>query len=154
MNFGLLSAVVMFCCANASAQSVIPVSTGNADGFDVFVPISRYLGNGDAEKLSAWFSNSVEITILGESNTCSCSQARQILKSFYAAYTPRSFDVTHKASQGNMKYAIGELKAGACGKLGRADPRKPLPEGRRRDVCGHCLPLYEEQLLRHPSIEN
>ena len=65
MNFGLLSAVVMFCCANASAQSVIPVSTGNADGFDVFVPISRYLGNGDAEKLSAWFSNSVEITILG-----------------------------------------------------------------------------------------
>ena len=112
MNFGLLSAVLMFCCANASAQSVIPVSTGNADGFDVFVPISRYLGNGDAEKLSAWFSNSVEITILGESNTCSCSQARHILKSFYAAYTPRSFDVTHKASQGNMKYAIGELKAG------------------------------------------
>ena len=63
-------------------------------------------------ELSAWFSSSVEITILGESNTCSCSQARQILKSFYAAYTPRSFDVTHKASQGNMKYAIGELKAG------------------------------------------
>ena len=112
MNFGLLSAVVMFCCANASAQSVIPVSTGNADGFDVFVPISRYLGNGDAEKLSAWFSNSVEITILGESNTCSCSQARQILKSFYASYTPRSFEITHKASQGNVKYAIGNLKAG------------------------------------------
>lgn len=102
----------MLCAANVSAQSVIPVSSSGSDGFDVFVPVSRYLGNGDAEKLSAWFSNSVEITILGESNTCSRSQAKQILKSFYASYTPRSFEVTHKASQGNMKYAIGQLKAG------------------------------------------
>ncbi len=109
---GLLSAVMMFCCANVSAQNVVPASMGSAEGFDVFVPISKYLGNGDAEKLSAWFSNSVEITILGESNTCSRSQARQILKSFYTAYTPRSFEITHKASQGNMKYAIGDLKAG------------------------------------------
>ncbi len=112
MGLGLLSAVVMLCCGNVSAQSVIPASMGSSDGFDVFVSISRYLGNGEADKLSAWFSNSVEITILGESNTCSRSQARQILKSFYASYTPRSFEVTHKASQGNMKYAIGNLKAG------------------------------------------
>ena len=112
MSLGLLSAVVMMCCENVYAQSVVPASMGGGDGFDVFVPISRYLGNGEAEKLSAWFSNSVEITILGESNTCSRSQARQILKSFYASYTPRSFEITHKASQGNMKYAIGNLKAG------------------------------------------
>ncbi len=112
MSLGLLSAVVTLCCGNISAQSVIPASMGGSDGFDVFVPISRYLGSGEEQKLSAWFSNSVEITILGESNTCSRPQARQILKSFYASYTPRSFEITHKASQGNMKYAIGKLKAG------------------------------------------
>ena len=113
VGIGLLSAVIMLCCGpKASAQSVIPASMGGAEGFDVFVPIARYLGNGDAEKLSAWFSGSMEITILGESNTCSRSQAKQILKSFYTSYTPRSFEVTHKASQGNVKYAIGNLKAG------------------------------------------
>lgn len=112
MSLGLLSAVMALCCGNISAQSVIPASMGGSDGFDVFVPISRYLGSGEAEKLSAWFSNSVEITILGESNTCSRSQARQILKSFFASYTPRSFEISHKASQANMKYAIGNLKAG------------------------------------------
>ncbi len=111
-SLGLLSAVVALCCGNISAQSVIPASMGGSDGFDVFVPIARYLGNGDAEKLSAWFSNNIEITILGESNTCSRPQARQILKSFYTSYTPRSFELTHKASQGNVKYAIGNLKAG------------------------------------------
>ena len=113
VSIGLLSAVIMLCCGpQASAQSVIPASMGCSEGYDVFVPIARYLGNGDAEKLAAWFSGSMEITILGESNTCSRPQARQILKSFYASYTPRSFEITHKASQGNVKYAIGNLKAG------------------------------------------
>ncbi len=104
----------MLCCAHfsASAQAVVPVSGAQSSVFDVFVPISRYLGNGDAEKLSAWFSNNVEISILGESNTCSRSQARQILKSFYASYTPRSFEITHKVSQANSNYALGHLKAG------------------------------------------
>ncbi len=112
LRLGLLGTVLMLCCGTVSAQSAVPVSAAGGDGFDVFVPISRYLGNGEADNLSAWFSNNVEITILGESNTCSRPQARQILKSFFAAYTPRSFEVSHKASQGNMKYAVGDLKAG------------------------------------------
>ena len=39
-------------------------------------------------------------------------QAREILRSFFEANTPRSFTVTHKASESNKKYLIGLLNAG------------------------------------------
>ena len=40
------------------------------------------------------------------------AQAKQILKTFFDAYTPRSFDITHTAERANMKYALGNLNAG------------------------------------------
>lgn len=81
-------------------------------GYDVFNPIAKYLGLGDAEKLSAWFSDNLEITIFSDSNDSSRNQARQIMKSFFNSYTPRSFQITHKAGRSNMKYALGTLNAG------------------------------------------
>ena len=33
------------------------------NSYDVFQPIAKYIGQGDAEKLSAWFSENLEITI-------------------------------------------------------------------------------------------
>lgn len=81
-------------------------------GYDVFNPISKYLGVGDADKLSAWFSDNLEVTIFSSSNDSSRNQARQIMKSFFRSYTPRSFEITHKAGRPNMKYALGTLNAG------------------------------------------
>lgn len=81
-------------------------------GYDVFHPISKYFGRGDAEKLSAWFSDNLEITVFSDSNDSSRNQAKQILKSFFNSYTPRSFEITHKAGRSNMKYALGTLNAG------------------------------------------
>ena len=82
------------------------------NGYDVFNPISKYMAMGDAEKLSAWFSDNLEITIFSDSNDSSRNQARQIVKSFFRSYTPRSFEITHKAGRSNMKYALGILNAG------------------------------------------
>lgn len=81
-------------------------------GYDVFNPIAKYLAMGDAEKLSAWFSDNLEVTIFSDSNDSSRNQARQIVKSFFRSYTPRSFEITHKAGCSNMKYALGTLNAG------------------------------------------
>ncbi len=50
--------------------------------------------------------------MISSTNDSSKNQARQILKSFFDNYTPRSFDITHKASRANMKYALGLLNAG------------------------------------------
>ena len=99
----LIAALLCFFNAGVSAQE---------SGYDVFVPISKYLALGDADKLSAWFSDNLEVTIFSDSNDSSRNQARQIMKSFFRSYTPRSFEITHKAGRSNMKYALGTLNAG------------------------------------------
>ena len=99
----LATAALIFVCGKASAQD---------RGYEVFTPISKYLAQGDADKLSAWFSDNLEVTIFSDSNDSSRNQARQIMKSFFRSYTPRSFEITHKAGRSNMKYALGTLNAG------------------------------------------
>ena len=84
----------------------------SAQEFDVFTPIAKYIRVGDADKLSAWFADNLEITVISTSNDSSRNQARQILKSFFDSYTPRSFEITHRAGRSNMKYALGTLNAG------------------------------------------
>lgn len=79
---------------------------------DVFVPISKYIRQGDTERLSAWFAKNLELDILGNSNDCSKVQATQIMKEFFTTYTPKGFIIIHKSGQAPMKYAIGTLSAG------------------------------------------
>jgi hypothetical protein len=99
----LVSAILISICAKASAQD---------RGYEVFAPISKYLSQGEAEKVSAWFSDNLEITIFSNTSDCSRNQACQLLKSFFKSYTPRSFKIVHKAGRTNMKYALGTLTAG------------------------------------------
>ena len=94
---------VLLSCVNGYAT---------ADNYDVFVPIAKYLGQGDAERLSVWFDDNLEITIMSTTNDSSKKQAKQILKAFFANHTPRSFEISHTASRSNSKYALGFLNAG------------------------------------------
>ena len=96
-------ALTVLTCAGVSAQE---------KGYDVFNPIAKYLAKGDADRLSAWFSDNLEVTIFATSNDSSRNQARQIMKSFFKSYTLRSFEISHKAGRSNMKYALGTLNAG------------------------------------------
>jgi len=98
-----LTALLILAAAGLSAQD---------KGYDVFVPIGKYIAQGDAASLSAWFSDNLEVSIISSTRNCSKTQARQIVKTFFDAYTPRSFDISHKASRANMKYALGQLSAG------------------------------------------
>ncbi|MEG2849456.1 MAG: DUF4783 domain-containing protein, partial [Bacteroidales bacterium] len=79
---------------------------------DVFVPIGKYIQQGDSDKLSAWFASNLELDILGNVNDCSKIQATQIMKDFFLNYTPKSFSIIHKSGKAPMKYAIGSLNAG------------------------------------------
>lgn len=102
-------------CALSAAAAVLlfpSISKAQGNGYDVFTPIAKYLAAGDADKLSAWFSDNLEITILSSSNDSSRNQACQIMKSFFRTYTPRSFEINHTAGRTNMKYALGTLNAG------------------------------------------
>ena len=107
MNRFIISALVAAMSFLAGAK-VLAQDTS----YDVFNPIAKYIAMGDADKLSAWFSDNLEVTIFSSSNDSSRSQARQIMKSFFKSYTPRSFEISHKAGRSNMKYALGTLNAG------------------------------------------
>ena len=95
--------VCLFFCAGVQAQN---------DDRDVFVPIGKYIVHGDAESLSAWFADNLEISVISPMSNCSKNQAKLIMKSFFEDYTPRSFEISHKAGRPNMKYALGVLSAG------------------------------------------
>jgi spermidine/putrescine-binding protein len=98
-----------FILQKTSQPAPAPAAEG---GDDVFVPISKYIAAGNAEALSAWFADNLEIAVLAKESDASRAQARQIVKTFFDNFTPRSFNVTHTAGRANMKYALGTLKAG------------------------------------------
>ena len=103
--FKALLASALLLCATLGARA-------QSGSYDVFVPISKYLSQGNAEALSAWFSDNLDITVLSKGGNSSQVQARQIVNSFFNDNTPRSFEVTYTAGRANMKYAIGNLNAG------------------------------------------
>ncbi len=117
-TFHILLSVVLLCiCVTAQAQSQFMSSTKTLqqtpeDGFAVFSSITKYLASGDAASLSTWFADNLDVTIISSSRNCSKKQAREILRSFFQANTPRSFQMTHRASESNKKYMIGLLNAG------------------------------------------
>lgn len=82
------------------------------EGNDVFVPIAKYIKNGDADALSAWMDNTVDITIASQGGPSSRTQAREIMKSFFQSYTPQNFTISHTAGRSNMKYILADLTAG------------------------------------------
>ena len=92
-----------------SFNSAVP-QTQNTQ--DVFVPISKYLEQGKADNLSAWFADNLELDVLGDKNSCSRNQAKQILRNFFVNYTPKSFDILHRSGIYPMSYAIGMLDGG------------------------------------------
>ena len=81
-------------------------------GFDVFIPISKYMAQGNADNLSAWFDDTLEISVISQASNASKAQAKQIVKTFFENYSPRSFTINHTAGRDNKKYALGTLKAG------------------------------------------
>lgn len=96
---------------------LIAVSAGisakaQGNGFDVFVPIAKYITQGNAEALSAWFSDNLDISVLSPESSYSRNQSEKILDTFFKSNTPRSFEITHTAGSSNMKYALGTLDAG------------------------------------------
>ena len=89
----------------------IGVNSHAQDGaYDIFTPISKYLGKGDADSLSAWFDDNLEVSIFSDNYEASRNQALRVFKTFFNNYSPNDFEITHTAGQSNMKYAIGTLK--------------------------------------------
>ena len=67
------------------------------------------LGRGDASSTSAWFHQSLEMSILEEEYEISKNQATRILESFFKSHKPSAFTVSFEGTKEQSKYAIGTL---------------------------------------------
>lgn len=101
----LLAAMLLLLPAGLSAQTSV-------DGNALFKPIARYLGSGDTERLSMWMAPYVDISVGSSLSITSRAHAVRILDDFFASHTPAGLQITHTASQPNLKYAVGTLSAG------------------------------------------
>ena len=75
--------------------------------------ISTAIRKGDAEALSQFFDESVEIAILDDEDIYDKSEAKEVVKSFFAKHKPKAFSQVHQgASKGkDAQYCIGNLKS-------------------------------------------
>ena len=71
--------------------------------------LSRAIGQGNATAMSAWFHQSLEMTILEDEYECSKNQATRILENFFKSHKPTGFSISFEGSKEESKYAIGTL---------------------------------------------
>lgn len=75
---------------------------------DIGNEIASCIRSGNARALSAYFGNSVDLTVLGKEEMYSKAQAEQVLRNFFLKYPPRSFTLKHhQPSPAASQYGIG-----------------------------------------------
>lgn len=73
--------------------------------------ITKALSNGNAEVLSSYFDESVEISVADEEDVYEKAEAKSILENFFKTNKPSKFDQVHKGtSKGkDSVYCIGNM---------------------------------------------
>ena len=86
---------------------LIPLFFMSAIPVDVIDRTAELLKDGNAHELAATFSSTIDITILGEENVYSNTQAEQALAEFFKRCQPRSAKVLHRiTSNTHYQYAV------------------------------------------------
>mgnify|MGYP003564756667 CR=1 FL=1 len=73
--------------------------------------ITRAIGRGDADGISVYFDESVELAILDDEDVYSKQVAAKKLKAFFAQYPPRGYSQVHRGTSKSKDsiYCIGNL---------------------------------------------
>lgn len=89
---------------------IIPLFAFNISSL-VFSEIISAFKTGNANALSSYFDEEVEISILDDDNVYPKTEAKQIMEKFFASYKPTSFAKQHEGtSPSGANYCIGILK--------------------------------------------
>jgi hypothetical protein len=67
------------------------------------------LKSGNANQLSKYFDNSIEISLPEKSDSYSRSQAEMVLKDFFDTKVVQSFEAQHQGNVNGSQYCIGTL---------------------------------------------
>ena len=74
--------------------------------------LSDAMKAGDAAKLSQFFHESLELTILDKDYVASKNQATRIMENFFKENPPTAFKISFEGTKEKSKYAIGNLTTG------------------------------------------
>ncbi|OAQ39606.1 hypothetical protein A5893_08425 [Pedobacter psychrophilus] len=78
-------------------------------GFDVIDDLNSVFKNGDVKGLSAYFSNTIELSIMDQDDIYSANQANLILKDFFSKNPANSTKIIHKVVS-NASYKFGVIQ--------------------------------------------
>lgn len=68
--------------------------------------------NASSKELSQYFGATVEISIDGDRQSYSATQAEFVMKDFFAKTAPASFEIVHQGgSDSGVPYAVGKYKS-------------------------------------------
>ncbi len=89
---------------------VLACSLPMVSGLNV-AEITRAISRGDADGISAYFDESVELAILNDEDVYSKGMASKKLKAFFAQYPPRGYSQVHRGTSKSKDsvYCIGNL---------------------------------------------
>ena len=74
---------------------------------DAIEKIGLYLKQGNAHELTTFFATSIDISITGESNVYSKTQAEQVLDKFFKENKPHTIKLLHRVSSNpNYNFAV------------------------------------------------
>ncbi|MBI3511281.1 MAG: DUF4783 domain-containing protein [Bacteroidetes bacterium] len=78
---------------------------------DIVDDVAQAIRSGNAEDLSKYFADNVDLKVLEQENIYSRAQAELILKDFFAKHPVQEFTIVHKSTANNeSQFAIGTLK--------------------------------------------
>jgi len=70
----------------------------------------KAINDGNARKMSRFFHQSLELSILEEDHVTSKNQATRIMENFFKSHPPTEFTISFEGSKEKSRYAIGSLK--------------------------------------------
>lgn len=103
-----LVALLPFCFVATAAGLSISEAKSIAPG--PFEEVTNAIRKGDAESLSRYLDQNIEITISGTSNAYSKAKAKALLIDFFAKNQVKSFELIHQGQGGGgSRYGVGTL---------------------------------------------
>ncbi len=81
----------------------------NQNANEVIKKVSVALKTGNSQELSKYFTETVELEIMGQENFYSISQAEILLKDFFEKNQPTNFTINHQGIKDASSFAIGTL---------------------------------------------
>lgn len=106
MRLGLVVLVLSIALATF-CQSVLAQPTNKV----ILNDIVECFVHNDAERLSSYFNERIEITLSGESKEYAKSQAKFVMKDFLELHPPAAFTFNHQGSTDNTIYALGTYRS-------------------------------------------